>query len=255
MPELPDLQVFARNLKKKLGGKKLHTLVLNTDKINTGPEAIVQAVHNHELTDVYRHGKELYFKFGHNTLAMHLMLRGQLHLLEGANTQKYTICELQFEDGTTLVLTDPQKAAKLALDPEDKEAPDALAETVTAHWLKEELSGTRKAIKDVLLDQKIIGGIGNAYADEILYDAGISPFSASNKIPEEKVEALSKSIRKVLTDAEKEILKAEPDIISGEVRDFLKVHTRKKATPKGEPILVKEGSRKTYYTESQELFK
>lgn len=106
------------------------------------------------------------------------------------------------------------------------------------------------------MDQKVIRGIGNAYADEILYDARLSPFSASNKIPADKVKELAKSIRSVLEDAEKQIIKTNPDIISGEVRDFLQVHLpKKKETPAGEAIQQKEvGGRKTYYTERQELF-
>jgi formamidopyrimidine-DNA glycosylase len=106
------------------------------------------------------------------------------------------------------------------------------------------------------MDQKVLRGIGNAYADEILYDAKLSPFSVSNKIPATNVKQLAKSIKKVLEEAEKQILKNTPDIISGEFRDFMLVHQpRKKQTPAGEMIHQKPlGSRKTYYTEEQELF-
>jgi formamidopyrimidine-DNA glycosylase len=89
-----------------------------------------------------------------------------------------------------------------------------------------------------------------------LYDAKLSPFSPSNKIPEIKIKQLVKSIKSVLEDAEKQILKDHPDIISGEYRDFFQVHhSKKKETPKGETIHQKPvGSRKTYYTDGQELF-
>jgi len=127
---------------------------------------------------------------------------------------------------------------------------------ITLNYLSEKLGKTKTPVKTVLMDQKVLRGIGNAYADEILWYAKISPFSASNKIPADKVEVLAKSIKSVLEDAEKEILKANPDIISGEVRDFLIVHQpRKKTTPQGKTILQKEvSSRKTYYTDEQELF-
>lgn len=75
-----------------------------------------------------------------------------------------------------------------------------------------------------MLDQQLIRGIGNAYADEILWDAGISPFSVSGKIPPGKISALAKSIRKVLKAAEKRIIKKHHGIIAGEVRDFLLIH-------------------------------
>jgi formamidopyrimidine-DNA glycosylase len=107
------------------------------------------------------------------------------------------------------------------------------------------------------MDQNKIRGIGNAYADEILWDANISPFSVCNKIPTKKVAALLQSIKRVLRQAEKQILKSHPDLISGEVRDFLVIHNaKKKESPSGSPILVKKvGARKTYYTEEQHLYK
>ena len=89
-----------------------------------------------------------------------------------------------------------------------------------------------------------------------MWDAGISPFSVSNKIPDDKIRALAKSIRKVLLNAEKQILKSHPDIITGEIRDFLVVHHSKKAqSPTGAKIHTKVvGSRKTYYTDEQQLY-
>src|SRR5204863_491979 len=96
---------------------------------------------------------------------------------------------------------------------------------------------SRSTIKNVLLDQKVIRGIGNAYADEILWDAGISPFSVGNKIPPAYIRALAKSIKKVLKNAEKQIRKHHPDIIAGEVRDFLFIHNaQKKESPGGVTI-------------------
>ncbi|NCD71300.1 DNA-formamidopyrimidine glycosylase family protein [Mucilaginibacter agri] len=255
MPELPDLQVFARNLDKKLGGKALKEISTTSKKLNVSAHELQHALRNETLKKVYREGKELYFDFGAHILALHLMLHGQLFLFEGKNDNKYTVVELHFTDGSGLALTDFQSAATPTLDPDKKDAPDALDESVTPKWLTDQLQKKRTVIKNLLLDQKFIRGIGNAYADEILYDAGISPFSIANKIPEEKIKELAKSITHVLTHAEKEITKAKPDIISGEFRDFLQVHhTRKKETPKGEKILIKDGTRKTYYTEGQTLY-
>lgn len=106
-----------------------------------------------------------------------------------------------------------------------------------------------------MLDQKIMRGVGNAYADEILWHARISPFSISSKIPEAKLKNLAQSIKTVLENAEKSILKSNPDIINGEVRDFMDIHnSKKKHSPTGAAIIVNEASRKTYYTNEQELF-
>ena len=258
MPELPDLQVFARNLNKELHGKQVKRVhVENKRKLKVNEKVLRNRLEKQELTKVYREGKELYFAFGNGAvLAMHLMLHGKLYLYEGKHSQKYPIIDLQFADDTGLVLTDYQGAATPTLDPEEKTAPDALAKEAGLKYLKERLAATRAAVKNVLLDQKVLRGIGNAYADEILWEAGISPFSASNKIPADKVKALAKAIPKVLKQAEQHIRKTHPDLIAGEVRDFLTIHNAKKThSPTGGAILHKVvNSRKTYYTEEQELY-
>ncbi|MEP6610981.1 MAG: Fpg/Nei family DNA glycosylase [Mucilaginibacter sp.] len=182
------------------------------------------------------------------------MLHGQLQQFDKINSHKFTIVEMLFEGDKGLALTDFQKAATPTLDPEKLDTPDALH--FDEKYLEEKLNKTKTPVKTLLMDQKVLRGIGNAYADEILYDAKLSPFSVSNKIPAAKVKQLAKSIKKVLEDAEKQILKNTPDIISGEFRDFMLVHQpKRKQTPAGETIHQKPvGSRKTYYTDEQELF-
>ena len=255
MPELPDLQAFSHNLDKKLSDKTVkEVVIINAKKLNVSHQQLKDTLEGQKLDKVYREGKELYLKFDKgDILALHLMLHGKLFLFEEKNENKYPIIELHFTDGTGLVLTDFQGIANPTLNPEEKDSPDAMA--IDAHFLKTRLVKTKTNIKTVLLDQKIIRGIGNAYADEILWYAGVSPFSISNKIPGDKLEDLTNSIHQVLKDAEKAILKSNPDIINGEVRDFMLIHnSRKTHSPKGAEIKIKEGSRKTYYTDEQELF-
>lgn len=257
MPELPDLQVFSHNLDKKLSGKVLADITVQSKKTKDSAAAFRKALKGAKLEKVYREGKELRFKFdNHEILGMHLMLHGKLYFFEKENTNKHTVTELLFEDGTGLALTDFQGAANPSLNPEEKEAPDALSAELTAAYLEDQLKSKRTVIKKVLLDQHVIRGIGNAYADEILWDAALSPFSVCNKIPATKISALVHSIKKVLKDAEKQIRKEHPDIIAGEVRDFMKVHHSKQThSPGGAEIMQKEiGGRKTYYTEEQELY-
>lgn len=258
MPELPDLQAFAKNLNKRLRRKVVNDVHAEvTSKMNVPVAKLKKAIVGARVDDISRDGKELLFTFSsESTISMHLMLHGALYVEEGKNDRKNTIVEIVFEDNVRLVLTDWQKAAVVTLNPEPKSAPDALSKDITADYLAEILA-SRATIKNILLDQKKIRGIGNAYADEILWDAGISPFSIANKIPTQYIARLGKSIKHVLAHAEKEILKSHPDIISGEVRDFLLIHnTHKQKDPDGKPIEHSTASgRKTYFTASQELFK
>jgi formamidopyrimidine-DNA glycosylase len=257
MPELPDLQVFSHNLNKTLKGKTIKAIVVHkAPKLNVTASVLDDTLNGQQVRSVYRDGKELFFKFSKgDVLGLHLMLHGKLFLFEGKSDIKYPIIELLFDDGSGLVLTDFQGIATPTLNPENKEAPDALSKEAGGDYLTGILAKKKTNIKTLLLDQKIIRGIGNAYADEILWDAGISPFSVSNKIPADKIKDLVRSIHDVLTNAEKEIIKANPDIIAGEIRDFMLIHNaKKKHSPKGAPILISEASRKTYYTDEQELY-
>jgi|SRR5215211_5241238 len=258
MPELPDLQAFSKNLTKKLSGRCLEKInIVFKGKLKTPETTIKKAIEKHTLEKVGREGKELRFFFDNgNVIGLHLMLKGELKLLKEDDEKKYMIAALKFDNDSTLAITDFQKLAHISLNPQPGKGIDALSKEMNEAYLKQKLQRTKSAIKNLLMDQKVIRGIGNAYADEILWDAGISPFSASNKIPDHKIKALAKSIKTVLTEAEKQILKSNPDLITGEVRDFLKIHNaRKQKSPGGAPIQHKiVGGRKTYYTHEQKLY-
>jgi formamidopyrimidine-DNA glycosylase len=107
-------------------------------------------------------------------------------------------------------------------------------------------------VKNILLDQDLIRGIGNGYSDEILWEARISPYSIASAIPDEKIKSLLKIIPKILNEAAAKIDKAYPGKINDEVKEFLKIHRRTGNSPTGRPIQIDtKGSRKTYYTDEQ----
>lgn len=258
MPELPDLQVFSKNLNKKLKGKTLKKIeVANKKHLKTSVPQLNKALAGSKLSKVYREGKQLRFQFDNdNILGMHLMLHGKLFFFEKKADMKSIVATFLFEDGQGLALTDFQGMAAVTLNPEEADAPDALSPKLNTSFLKNLFEKSGKSVKDLLLDQKLIRGIGNAYADEILWDALISPFSKANKIPPDKIKALAASIKKVLRNAEKQIIKADPDIIAGEIRDFMLIHNAKKETSPGGAAIkhTDKKSRKSYYTDEQVLY-
>ncbi|MCW3112001.1 MAG: DNA-formamidopyrimidine glycosylase [Segetibacter sp.] len=255
MPEAPDLQVFAKNLNKLFAGKQLQQVkVVDGKNLQDDESTLNAALRGTILKEVYRSGKELRFLFSNETvLGLHLMLHGKLFVFDESNENKHTIVELHFE-GKGLAVTDYQKAANIKLNPIDKEGIDALSKELDFSYLKKALQ-SRTNIKSRITDQHVIRGVGNAYADEILWEAKIAPMSVSNKIPDEKIKALAKAIKSVLLNAEKEIEKDHPGIIAGEVRGFLKIHVAKKEkSPTGGIIKVDKKGGSTYYTDEQELF-
>jgi len=128
MPEIPDIEVFSRNLKKLLAGKQVTKVkVVNGKKLKDTAKELSKALEGQKILDVFRSGKELRIKFSKNILlGVHLMLTGDLYFLEEPNERKSTIIELQFKDGTYFSLTDRMKNATVKLNPVDKGGIDAL---------------------------------------------------------------------------------------------------------------------------------
>jgi formamidopyrimidine-DNA glycosylase len=256
MPEIPDLNVFRSNLEKRLVGKTLSKInVLINRRLKSTEAQLQEALERQTLINVVRTGKELHFHFQNShVLAIHLMLHGTMYWYENINENRFTIAELEFTDRTGLAITDWQKAVILTLDPKPASVPDAM--NMPLGYLNKALTKNSHYIKTVLTEGKVVLGIGNAYVDEILYAAKISPFSIANKIPGEKIDVLTKAIETVLTDAEDHIRHNFPDTITEKERDFLQVHRPKQTvTLAGENILKAEiNKRKTYYTADQQLF-
>ncbi len=255
MPELPDLQVFAKNLHKKLAGKKVEKIsVANPSKLNVSLSVFKNGIEGQVLDKVHRVGKRIFFDFNNgNVMAWHLLINGELFLYEEEHDQKHALADISFTDKTGLLLVDLRHMAKIEFNPEASEAPDALSKKVNFDFLKKNLKATKTNLKKFLLDQDKITGIGNAYSDEILWHARISPFSICEKIPDAQIRALDKAIKSVLEDAEKKIHAHNPDLISGEVRDFLDIHNDQKThSPGGAAIeFIVTGGRKTFFTKEQ----
>ncbi|GEO08734.1 DNA-formamidopyrimidine glycosylase family protein [Segetibacter aerophilus] len=255
MPEIPDIEVFAHNVKAQFAGKRItKVIVVNGNKLKDTPEELSQSLEGHILNNVYRSGKEFRLELSSGTtVGMHLMLTGDLYPFTDKNENKFTIVELHFEDGSGLALTDRMRNAHIKLNPQDKDGVDALSDELDFKYLKKIFS--RKAtVKNVLLDQGLIRGIGNGYSDDILWVSKVSPFSTASAIPDKKIKDIAKAIKVVLTEATQKIHEAHPGLITGEAKEFLLVH-RQKVSPTGKPIKVEQsGSRKTYYTDEQKMY-
>lgn len=258
MPELPDIQVFSANLKSLFAEQTLTKIkVVNGKKLQDTQKELISALEGKTLKDIYRSGKEIRFLFSSNTLmGMHLMLTGDIMPFDKTNESKFTIVEFYFSNGKGFALNDRMRNANVRLNPEDKKGIDALDKGLNYRYLKSIFK--RKAqVKNILLDQNLIRGIGNSYSDEILWLTKISPFSVCEAIPDDKIKELAVNIKKVLRKEIANIMKKYPGLIHGEVKDFMKIHTRQKThSPTGFPIQIeKRGIMKTYYTTEQVLYK
>ncbi|MCK5740548.1 formamidopyrimidine-DNA glycosylase, partial [bacterium] len=260
MPELPDLEIYSENLNKRLAGKTVVAAnVFRFNRINAHLAQIEEAVVGHQLDKITRAGKELYLTFSSGTvLAVHLMLNGHLDITPGERPISNRDMILLFDDGSCLTMSDRQALLKITLNPADPTAPDAMSLEFSVAYLQTRLQKNgRMNIKQFLINQRIVRGIGNAYVDEILWEALISPKSVCGKIPPERVQPLYDAVHKVFDNAVAQIRQHQPAIISGEYRDFLNVHHyQKKMSPTGKPIICERVvSKKTFYTEEQILYR
>ena len=261
MPELPDLNIYAENLRKQLLNRKIIDVKpYAASRINADKQKFIDACLQSSFINIIQDGKEIIFSLSNGqSFLVHLMLLGKFTINYGQLDLSLfnKIVSLYLEDDVILTISDEQMYAKVGLNPEKRNAPDALSDDFSySYFLSLVLSSSRKNIKSLLLDQKCIRGIGNAYVDEMLYNANISPKSITGKIPEKEIENLYKEIKNTLQWGIDNIKKISPNIISGEQRDFFRVHNKKlKQTAKGEKIIVeKVVSKKTYYTFAQKLY-
>ena len=258
MPELPDLTVFAESLARSVLNKKISSAEYHRKKrLNIDPQAFRDALTGQKITSVKREGKALLFTLASgDRFLVHLMLSGGFQVGPEHEDVSYAVLTVSFDDGQSLVLFDPRGLATVTFNPKlDGSAVDALE--ITGKQLAEIIKEKPKiTIKELLTDQSVIAGIGNAYSDEILWHAKISPKSIAGKLPEKAVAALASSIHSVLTTATGYLRKTNPGLLSGEVREHLAVHKPKaKLAPSGAEIVTEQvAGKKTYYTEEQTLY-
>jgi formamidopyrimidine-DNA glycosylase len=261
MPEVPELNVMCSTVKKLYGGKKVKSIeILWAKRVKASQQEFDDAFAGAVLECVKREGKEMHLQFGNgNILGIHLMLTGNITTIPSDKNVKYPIFEMIFEDGGGFIVSDGMGQAKPILNPEVTNVPDIEGENFTHDYFSSVVKKSRKMIKDLIQEQKLIKGIGNAYADEILWAAKISPWSMSKAIPEDKIKDLYEAIISVTKAASKglESVKVSEFDFSLENKDHRFVHNpKRKNSPEGEEILKgKVGNSKTFYTESQVLYK
>ncbi|MEU9808939.1 zinc finger domain-containing protein [Mycobacterium sp. NPDC050853] len=117
------------------------------------------------------------------------------------------------------MVDDPSKVPQIA-----SLGPDALS--LTADGLADILSGTSARLKNVITDQRVIAGIGNAYSDEILHVAKLSPFASGKALTEGQLTALYEAMQSVLADAVQRSVGQQAATLKGEKRSGLRVHAR-----------------------------
>jgi formamidopyrimidine-DNA glycosylase len=239
LPELPDLEVVRDILSPRIVGQAVRGVEVNRpDLLRTG-EGSVSLLVGKELHAIGRRGKYLLFSFGPEAhLLVHLMRWGWLwHGPHGYTPTTATQLRLMFDDGSDLRLIEARSPYLAAVwvvpDPKTAEplrglGVEPLSAEFTPEVLRHLIAGKRRPLKRFLTDQSLIAGIGNAYADEILFRARLSPVRYTHTLTEDELDRLWHAIGEALRWAIREIRARVGDaLVDREVRDFLFVHGKK----------------------------
>jgi formamidopyrimidine-DNA glycosylase len=235
MPELPDLQVIGEFLAQHIvdvpiaSAQALRPTVLR----NLLGGDLAQLLPGRHFTAVLRRGKFLLLPLDDGTyLVINPMLAGRMRYGQPlARHRKRDALALRLENGQELRYHDAKDMGKVYLtddlariptfDSLGPEAPDLSLDVFRQRWSKQ-----RGEVKSVLARQSFVAGIGNAYADEICWRAGLYPFRRRASLDDDEIERLYTAMREVLGEAIETLRARVGDAIDKELRDFLSVHGR-----------------------------
>ncbi|GGO73500.1 Fpg/Nei family DNA glycosylase [Nocardioides deserti] len=243
MPELPEVEALALDLKGRLDGRaivKVHIAAFSALKTFDPP---LSALEGTLVDDVTRHGKFLDLDCSGTHLVLHLARAGWVRWRDEVPTippkpsNKSTLAvRIVLDDGSGLDVTEAGTRKSLAMyvvrDPHDVPGiatlgPDPLTDDFTAERLGEILQREgRKQIKGVLRHQGTIAGIGNAYSDEILHAARMSPYKPASSIEGEELQSLYAALRTTIGDAVDRSRGLAASELKGEKKSHLAVHGR-----------------------------
>jgi formamidopyrimidine-DNA glycosylase len=254
MPELPELEFIKDNLASQIIGKKIKQLQIRKPYVLKN--YVEEALCDEEVEDIRRKGKYLILKLTRHEIVIHLMLRGSIkYLLPGNRTKKSSAAIVNFDDGTKLEMSEigHKKRMSIHILREHKELStfknlgiEPMQDKFTLEKLKSMLHAKSEQLKSFLCSQKKIVGIGNTYADEILWKAKVSPFKITTQLDEQEIDRLYDSIKDILKWA---IEKIRENGISGR-REFLHVHNKQgKPCPRCSELIqsVSLSNSETYY--------
>ena len=211
MPELPEVETALRGIAPHLIGRRILRLLARERRLRWPvPETVDQAVAGQRIIALRRRAKYLLLELEEGTLLLHLGMSGSLRVLPAETAPNaHDHIDLVLTDGQCLRLRDPRRFGSLHWVPPPVEAhpllrelgPEPLSDAFDGAYLHHRAQGRRGAVKGFIMDSHIVVGVGNIYASESLFMAGIHPQRAAGRIGAQRYDRLADSIKLVLTAA------------------------------------------------------
>ncbi len=208
MPELPEVETTRRGIEPHLRGRTIAGLVVRQPKLRwpVPPELSVW-LRGQMVQEVQRRGKYLLVPFAHGTLIMHLGMSGSLRIIDAKEPAGvHDHVDLVLDSGQALRLTDPRRFGAVLWHPAGPAGhpllvdlgPEPLTDAFDGDYLFAAARGRQAPVKTFLMDSHVVVGVGNIYANEALYAAGIRPDRAAGRISRARYGRLSAEVKRIL---------------------------------------------------------
>ena len=213
MPELPEVETIVRDVRPALVGRTIRRVTLSHDDVLRGVtrRRLIRRLTGAKIQRVFRRAKHAVLELGEDRLVIQPGMTGSLTVHRRAlspEQAKYAVLTLELDRGGILVYRDVRRLGTLLLLDEKGWArytaaigPEPLDDEFSAERLGAALQRSRQAIKKVIMDQRHLAGVGNIYANEALFAAGIDPSKPASKLKPEDHRRLHAEIRRILSSA------------------------------------------------------
>lgn len=214
MPELPEVETTRRGIAPHIIDKPVTDVIVRQSKLRWPvPRGLGKKLIGHRILRVQRRAKYLLLGFEHGTLLLHLGMSGSLRIVPTTEAAaKHDHFDIVFNNATALRLTDPRRFGAVLWTPNAPDThdllahlgPEPLSDDFNGEYLFQRSRGRKNSIKQFIMDGKVVVGVGNIYASESLYLAGINPKRAAGRVSRERYEKLVAAIKQVLAAAIKQ---------------------------------------------------
>ena len=210
MPELPEVETTRRGLAPHLEGRRIRGVVLRRPDLRWPiPAEIETLLPGQRIHAVRRRAKYLLLDTDAGSALLHLGMTGSLRVLPARTpVTLHDHVDLQLSSGTVMRFNDPRRFGCLLWQPAGEThellqalGPEPLSEDFDGDYLFERSRGRKAPVKTFLMDQRIVVGVGNIYAAESLFRAGISPLRAAGRVSRERYDALARAAKDILAYA------------------------------------------------------
>jgi len=211
MPELPEVETTLRGIEPHLIRRCVTEVVIRTPKLRWPiPKNLPELLRGQIVRGLHRRAKYLLIAFDHGSLILHLGMSGSLRILPaGTPAEKHDHFDLVLEDGQLMRLRDPRRFGAVLWHNGDLAqhsllatlGPEPLEQDFDGEYLHRSTRSRSVAIKLAIMDSHLVVGVGNIYANEALFRAGVRPQLAANKLSMPRCQRLVQNIREVLLEA------------------------------------------------------